>query len=70
MRSPLFSLLLPLLVLLPVLSSALHFYLDASENKCFLEELPVDTIVEGSSLLPFDFLSCEEQIVRVGRVSL
>ncbi|KAJ9114519.1 hypothetical protein QFC20_001392 [Naganishia adeliensis] len=26
---------------------ALHFYLDASEQRCFLEELPSDTIVEG-----------------------
>ncbi|KAI5454409.1 emp24p/erv25p- protein [Naganishia albida] len=26
---------------------ALHFYLDSSEQRCFLEELPSDTIVEG-----------------------
>ena len=44
MRSflPLFLVLL----LLP-LSQALHFYLDANEQKCFMEELPMDTIVEG-----------------------
>ncbi|ORY92471.1 emp24/gp25L/p24 family/GOLD-domain-containing protein [Leucosporidium creatinivorum] len=29
------------------LSSALYFYLDAGENRCFLEELPKDTIVVG-----------------------
>lgn len=32
------------------LSSALYFYLDAGENRCFLEELPKDTIVVGESL--------------------
>lgn len=26
---------------------ALHFYLQANEERCFLEELPSDTIVEG-----------------------
>jgi len=26
---------------------ALHFYLDASEKRCFIEELPTDTVVEG-----------------------
>ncbi|KIJ55566.1 hypothetical protein M422DRAFT_151654 [Sphaerobolus stellatus SS14] len=26
---------------------ALHFYLDAGEKRCFIEELPTDTIVEG-----------------------
>ncbi|KAM0754607.1 hypothetical protein T439DRAFT_296954 [Meredithblackwellia eburnea MCA 4105] len=29
------------------LSSALYFYLEAGANKCFLEELPKDTIVVG-----------------------
>ena len=28
-------------------SAALYFYLDAGANKCFLEELPKDTIVVG-----------------------
>ncbi|KAL8286380.1 hypothetical protein RQP46_004397 [Phenoliferia psychrophenolica] len=45
MRSS-FSLLLPVL-LLAHLSSALYFYLEAGANKCFLEELPKDTIVVG-----------------------
>ncbi|KAF8498725.1 emp24/gp25L/p24 family/GOLD-domain-containing protein [Russula emetica] len=26
---------------------ALHFYLDANEKRCFIEELPTDTVVEG-----------------------
>ena len=26
---------------------ALHFYLDANEKRCFIEELPSDTAVEG-----------------------
>ncbi|PAV19709.1 emp24 gp25L p24 family [Pyrrhoderma noxium] len=28
-------------------SNALHFYLDADERRCFVEELPTDTVVEG-----------------------
>lgn len=36
--------------------SALHFYLDANERKCFIEELPTDTIVEGAKHhAPLDF---------------
>ncbi|KAG7443692.1 uncharacterized protein BT62DRAFT_902887 [Guyanagaster necrorhizus] len=30
-----------------VLANALHFYLDANEKRCFIEELPTDTVVEG-----------------------
>jgi len=26
---------------------ALHFYFESNEKRCFLEELPSDTIVEG-----------------------
>ena len=29
---------------------ALHFYLDANEKRCFIEELPSDTAVEGPYL--------------------
>lgn len=39
------------LLLLP-LAQALHFYLDANEQKCFMEELPIDTIVEGPTSRP------------------
>jgi len=28
-------------------ANALHFYLDANEKRCFIEELPSDTVVEG-----------------------
>ncbi|KAF7294453.1 Membrane protein [Mycena kentingensis (nom. inval.)] len=28
-------------------TQALHFYLDANEKRCFIEELPTDTVVEG-----------------------
>ena len=28
-------------------ANALHFYLDADEKRCFIEELPTDTVVEG-----------------------
>lgn len=31
------------------IANALHFYLDASERRCFIEELPTDTVVEGLS---------------------
>jgi len=27
--------------------NALHFYLDANQKRCFVEELPTDTVVEG-----------------------
>jgi len=37
------------LLLLPLLSAAnaLHFYFESDEKRCFLEELPSDTVVEG-----------------------
>ena len=47
-------------------ANALHFYLDANQRRCFIEELPTDTVVEGKhfplhvlqfSLLPRS-LSC------------
>ncbi len=28
-------------------ANALHFYLDADEKRCFLEEVPSETVVEG-----------------------
>ncbi|PFH46882.1 hypothetical protein AMATHDRAFT_7310 [Amanita thiersii Skay4041] len=28
-------------------ANALHFYLDAGQRRCFIEELPTDTVVEG-----------------------
>ena len=28
--------------------NALHFYLDANQKRCFIEELPTDTVVEGN----------------------
>lgn len=36
-----------LLIWAPCLCNALYFYLEAGENRCFLEELPKDTIVVG-----------------------
>lgn len=27
---------------------ALHFYLDANQKRCFIEELPTDTVVQGT----------------------
>ncbi|KAG9312980.1 hypothetical protein JVU11DRAFT_6418 [Chiua virens] len=40
------TLLLSLLHFLTI-ANALHFYLDANEKRCFIEELPSDTVVEG-----------------------
>ncbi|KAJ7180483.1 membrane protein [Mycena filopes] len=40
-------LFLATLLLSTVVSNALHFYLDANEKRCFIEELPTDTVVEG-----------------------
>jgi hypothetical protein len=41
------SVLLPSFLLLVTTVNALHFYLDANEKRCFVEELPSDTVVEG-----------------------
>jgi hypothetical protein len=40
---------LALSVLFSILNAtnALHFYLDAGQKRCFIEELPADTVVEG-----------------------
>lgn len=43
-----------LLLLFCATVNALHFYLDANERRCFIEELPTDTVVEGEYL----FLPC------------
>jgi hypothetical protein len=29
-------------------TNALHFYLDANQKRCFIEELPTNTVVEGA----------------------
>ncbi len=39
-----FALLL-LIFITPI--NALHIYLDADQKRCFIEELPKDTVVEG-----------------------
>ncbi|KAI0272638.1 emp24/gp25L/p24 family/GOLD-domain-containing protein [Gloeopeniophorella convolvens] len=43
---PGFSLPLCLLLFLSTVN-ALHFYLDANEKRCFIEEVPSDTVLEG-----------------------
>jgi hypothetical protein len=52
-----------LAVLAPI--SALHFYLDADEKRCFIEELPTDTIVEGALLLLFPILAFQFRIQAI-----
>ena len=47
---PLSSLLLVLFV--AATANALHFYLDANQKRCFIEELPTDTVVEGAQPIP------------------
>ena len=49
-RSPLLS--LATLVLFAWTTSALHFYMDLKDKRCFIEELPTDTVVEGIHTLP------------------
>ncbi|OJT09831.1 Transmembrane emp24 domain-containing protein 4 [Trametes pubescens] len=44
-RPPLLSLCL--LLVFAAAANALHFYLDTNEKRCFIEELPTDTVVEG-----------------------
>ncbi|KAI9508198.1 emp24/gp25L/p24 family/GOLD-domain-containing protein [Russula earlei] len=44
-RSP--RLVLCCLLLFVSAVNALHFYLDADEKRCFIEELPTNTVVEG-----------------------
>ena len=44
-RPPLLSLYI--LFLFVAATNALHFYLDTNEKRCFIEELPTDTVVEG-----------------------
>jgi hypothetical protein len=43
-----------LLLLAGSATNALHFYLDANQKRCFIEELPTDTVVEGI-LFPTSF---------------
>ena len=45
-RHPLVSLCL--LLVFAAAANALHFYLDTNEKRCFIEELPTDTVVEGA----------------------
>jgi hypothetical protein len=37
---------------------ALHFYLDSDEERCFIEELPTDTIVEGMFISAYPLPYC------------
>jgi len=42
---------LPLFLCFVTSINALHFYLDANQQRCFIEELPTDTVVEGEGQL-------------------
>jgi len=48
-----------LILILSFISSinALHFYLDANQKRCFIEELPTDTVVEGAVQRHIDVLN-------------
>ena len=45
-RRPLWTLFF--LFALVAAANALHFYLEATDKRCFIEELPTDTMVEGA----------------------
>jgi hypothetical protein len=36
-------------------SYALHFFIDGAATKCFFEELPKDTLVQGTTVPPITF---------------
>ena len=46
-----FAAALALLFAFATCSNALHFYLEVDEKRCFVEELPSDTVVEGADTL-------------------
>lgn len=48
-------------------ANALHFYLDANEKRCFLEEIPSDTVVEGAPRPPgcFRCNGCAQSVIQV-----
>ena len=48
------------LLWLTAAAHALHFYLDTNERRCFIEELPTDTVVEGEWL----FLPLHWRVLR------
>jgi p24 family protein alpha len=45
--------LLPIFLLFSA-AQALHFYLDANEKRCFIEEVPTDTVVHGTQRIYVD----------------
>lgn len=55
MRLPLLSVVLAIAATV----NALHFYLDANQKRCFIEELPTDTVVEGMFFHPHWYKSPE-----------
>lgn len=44
-------------------ANALHFYLDANEKRCFIEEIPTDTVVEGQLPFTADFRCGEGMLI-------
>ena len=60
------GLLLVVLATLLHLSNALYFYLEAGENRCFLEELPKDTIVVGESPIPRFYAAACHVLALIG----
>lgn len=60
-RSPLLS--LATLVLFAWTTSALHFYMDLKDKRCFIEELPSDTVVEGMQLPAYSILCGTHSVV-------
>lgn len=45
-----------LLLSISAVTNALHFYLDAGQRRCFIEELPANTVAEGICYMSFSTL--------------
>ena len=41
------------IVLLPVFSSGLYFHIGETERKCFIEEIPDETMVTGEEMMHY-----------------
>ena len=48
--------ILAFLIAIP-LSNGLYFHIAETERKCFIEEIPDETMVTGKKLITYDFFS-------------
>ena len=54
-----------LLFFISAVTNALHFYLDAGQRRCFIEELPANTVAEGIYYVFFypSVVNCVQAII-------